>query len=232
MAKSRTKAQAPREPEPTPVSGPEPLSTGGQWIGWGVWGSFVLVGFCFGVWAGTPKSGAKQPIEVADAGTPKTDTLVKPEPPKVEPPKPVVTPPAPKLEPPKVEPKKVEPKVEPMVTEPPPEPKKVEPKKEEPKVEPVADVSFAKDIKPIFISKCLVCHEGAKAKAGIDVTSVAAIMKGGKKGPILAVGDLKGSSIWTSVEANEMPPDDSGKPPLTNAEKKLLKDWVLGGAKP
>jgi|GEM_PF-1644115 len=237
MAKTKTKIRpalkGDRSAERAPLLMEEPLSVRGQWIGWSVWGSFALIGFCFGVWVGTSKSGAQ--VETVQS-TPSPTLAQTPPSPLVEPTKTNVVP-APK--PP--EPKKVEPRVEPMVT---PEPKKVEPtpeptpepKKMEPepkKVEPpkdVAQVSLKADLMPMFRTKCLNCHGATSVKGGLDMRTLEAMIKGGKQnGAGVKSGDFKASSIWFRVDDDSMPEDGT---PLTPAEKKLIRDWILGGLKP
>ena len=43
-------------------------------------------------------------------------------------------------------------------------------------------VDFAKDIHPLLKRSCLACHNTTKAKAGLNLESPAAIMKGGDTG--------------------------------------------------
>jgi protein TonB len=206
---------------------PPPLSASAQLIGLSTYAVCLLLGFGFGLWAG---SRPPRPVEVARADEKSADTRPA-EPPAAkgaEKPTPAVTP----ANPPKKEPKSEAPKPEPPKREPPkkdpprPAPKKVEPKPEPPV--PAANITFAKDIVPVFRSYCLTCHSGAKPKGGVDLTTVTAIMKGKRGKPILKPGDPAASSVFTSVEDGSMPPE--GKPP-SDAEKKLIRDWILGGAK-
>src|SRR6266700_3332982 len=44
-----------------------------------------------------------------------------------------------------------------------------------------AKVSYARQIKPILVDNCLECHSTEDHKGGLDVTSVANLIKGGKK---------------------------------------------------
>jgi protein TonB len=208
---------------PNEYHGPEPLSANAKFAAWVALGGLVLVGFGFGLWAGTrpPEPKAK---EVAKVTTPE--------------PKKAATP-APKAEPrsePKPEPK---PELVEKKPEPKPEPKPVEPvvvKKPEPKPAPkpepkanVPEVTFAKDIQPLIRSHCLTCHGTPKIQGGFDMRTLAAVMKGGDSGDALKPGDPSKGSMWALIKDGEMPP--AGKPKLTDAEKKLFHDWIAGGAK-
>lgn len=173
--------------------------------------------------AETPKPRASKPTAVA--AVPKGEkpvpvppvvvVPVDPEPKPVEVPKPV--------EPPKPKPKVEVPKpVEPPEPKKPPEVKKpVEPPK------PMA-VTFAK-VQGIFQAKCVTCHGGDMTKNGLDLKTIASMTKGGNGGPGLKPGDADKSYIWEVINDGSMPKD--GSPKLSEDEKKLIKDWINGGAK-
>lgn len=219
------------------------------WTAWSALAVLALVGFCFGVWAGTQKP---ERVTGAQATPPRDD----PAPSKTEPtkadapadPKPTPTVkepdrPAPKKEaaglagakpaadPKPPEPKKTEPKKpEEKKPEPKkPEPKKVEPKKPDPKPSAPAP-TFARDVVPVFRVHCLNCHGGVGVpKGGLDLRTLAATLKGGDGGPGVKANDPDGSPVWQQIEGGMMPPD--GKPRLTEKEKKVVRDWIAGGAK-
>ncbi|HZT82790.1 MAG TPA: c-type cytochrome domain-containing protein [Gemmataceae bacterium] len=89
-------------------------------------------------------------------------------------------------------------------------------------------LTFTKNILPLFEAKCVSCHGGGKKKGGLDVRTVAALLKGGENGPALVPGNLEKSSLWDSIDTNRMPP---GRNKLTPAEKKLIHDWIAAGAR-
>ena len=52
-----------------------------------------------------------------------------------------------------------------------------------------AQVSYARQIKPILTDNCLDCHSAEEHKGGLDASSVATLLKGGKKaGPAIVPG--------------------------------------------
>ncbi len=105
------------------------------------------------------------------------------------------------------------------------ETKKPEPK-DLPKENPVkAQVAFAEHVMPILVARCVNCHAGAKKKGGLDVSSIASMLKGGDTGPAIVAGDLEKSPLWMRVDDDTMPV--TGKP-LTMAEKKILQGWIAG----
>src|SRR5438874_4584330 len=44
-----------------------------------------------------------------------------------------------------------------------------------------AKISYARQIKPILVDNCLECHSTEDHKGGLDITTVANLIKGGKK---------------------------------------------------
>ena len=97
-------------------------------------------------------------------------------------------------------------------------------------------VSYSKDVQPILSKSCSGCHapgkEGFLAN-GLDTTSHAALMKGGKFGPLVKPGDALSSSLNMLVEGRahasiRMP---HGKEKLADKEIEILKVWVNEGAK-
>jgi mono/diheme cytochrome c family protein len=123
----------------------------------------------------------------------------------------------------------------PPVPKNPPPPKNSDPPpKKETSTTPPANltpVSFQKDVLPIFRTYCLNCHGAGsgKPKDGVDLRTIATIMKGNKSGaPILVVGQPEKSAIYTTIEDMSMPPD--GKRPSPQ-ELAIIRNWILTGAK-
>ena len=119
------------------------------------------------------------------------------------------------------------------------EPKK-DPKAGELKPIPVIDlkltapVSFEKDILPIFAAKCQVCHAGNLTEGKLDLSTYAALMKGGKRGAALVAGKADESFLWQVSSHNKKPimPPKTEENPLTSKDVSLLKLWIDQGAKP
>jgi hypothetical protein len=88
-------------------------------------------------------------------------------------------------------------------------------------------IDFDKQIAPILAERCLSCHSGAEPKGGLDLSKREHAMTGGDQGPILAAGKPGDSLLWEYIDQNKMPP----KKPLPVAEKTLLREWIVGGAK-
>jgi len=88
-------------------------------------------------------------------------------------------------------------------------------------------------IQPLFEGHCVTCHGQNKHKAGLRLDSYAAAMRGGKHGPVIKPGDLKGSELFHRItlaptDDDFMPADN--KRPLSISEVKLIEAWISGGA--
>lgn len=94
---------------------------------------------------------------------------------------------------------------------------------------PPPKFTFAADVLPVFQAKCVSCHGGFTAKGKLDVRTIEALVRGGNAGPSLVRGEPEVSPLWTWIATGNMPP--KGKPQLTAAEKKLVKDWIADGAR-
>ena len=104
----------------------------------------------------------------------------------------------------------------------------------EPKVD--AEEAFALRVLPALKAKCYACHgaDTAKIKGGFDLTTRAALLKGGESGkPGVIVGKAADSPLVKAIirsdtDFSAMPPKENDK--LTDAEVKAFKDWIDGGA--
>jgi hypothetical protein len=96
------------------------------------------------------------------------------------------------------------------------------------------DVTFAKDIKPLFERSCFKCHGEEKQKAGLRVDSIEALKKGGDNGKVIELGKSEKSPLVHTVaglvEDMMMPPEGKADP-LTKEEIGLLRAWIDQGAK-
>jgi hypothetical protein len=93
-------------------------------------------------------------------------------------------------------------------------------------------VLYDKDIEPILVKKCLVCHGGQVKEGKFDLTSYDTMMKGGKRMKPLVAGKAHESLLYKVSGRTEkpfMPP--KGEVPLTPEELALLKLWIDQGAK-
>ena len=84
-------------------------------------------------------------------------------------------------------------------------------------------------MRPLLRANCVGCHKPAKKKGGLDLTSVASLLKGGEAG-LIKPGHGADSEILKQISGAEpeMPKDSD---PLTAAEIALIRRWIDEGAK-
>ena len=90
------------------------------------------------------------------------------------------------------------------------------------------------DIQPIMLLRCTVCHGNRRQEAGLDLRTKASMLKGGKSGPAINLGNPEESLVLKRMSAEEMPPRDqllrSGVKVMPSNEVELLKRWIELGA--
>jgi mono/diheme cytochrome c family protein len=97
-----------------------------------------------------------------------------------------------------------------------------------------ADVSYYRDIRPIFQEHCQGCHQPAKRGGEYVMTSYKELLKGGEsESPAVVPGDLEESYLLLLVT-----PDEEGKaempkekPALTKAQIEKITAWIKAGAR-
>lgn len=103
-------------------------------------------------------------------------------------------------------------------------------------VTPVASgdkIDFASQVWPIFVDKCLYCHNAEKDKGKLRMHTEELSLKGGSDGPLYVKGKSEESlliqHIITDDEDEVMPPPKENKK-VTEEELKILRAWVNQGA--
>src|SRR5688572_5610882 len=78
-----------------------------------------------------------------------------------------------------------------------------------------AEERFERDVLPVFKTRCLSCHSGKTPQAGLDLATAPALLKGGRSGPSIVIGEAARSLLIEKVVSKSMPPSD---PKLTEQE--------------
>ncbi|HZT81282.1 MAG TPA: DUF1549 domain-containing protein, partial [Gemmataceae bacterium] len=90
---------------------------------------------------------------------------------------------------------------------------------------------FVKQVRPLLVEKCLKCHGGEKTRGDFDLSTRAALLKGGSSGEPGAVPfRAKDSRLYRLVAHREKPHMPAKSPKLPDAQVKLLADWIDLGA--
>ncbi len=92
-------------------------------------------------------------------------------------------------------------------------------------------VDYLRDIKPLFVQRCVACHGAIKQKNGLRLDTVPLMRRGGQSGPAIEPGHSDDSLIFDALQGvnglRRMPPEGE---PLTAAQIDLIRRWVEQGA--
>ena len=96
-----------------------------------------------------------------------------------------------------------------------------------------AQVSYFRDVRPIFQEHCQGCHQPAKPQGGLVMTNYAALKKGGESGePAFVPGKPEESLLVDQLlplgDTPPLMPKDG--PPLSKVQIDLISRWVAEGA--
>lgn len=92
---------------------------------------------------------------------------------------------------------------------------------------------FRANVRPLLVENCLRCHNPKRMKraGGLDQTSIAAILAGGRSGPAIVPGhpdeSLLIQAVRWEIEDLEMP---AGGDKLSEEQIEALEQWVADGA--
>lgn len=91
--------------------------------------------------------------------------------------------------------------------------------------------SFVRDIQPVLQRQCQGCHQPASKSSGLDLTTYAALAKGGKRGAPWDTATASNSLLLRYINGSTQPRMPIGAPPLPADQIKLVEDWIAAGAK-
>lgn len=91
--------------------------------------------------------------------------------------------------------------------------------------------SFVRDIQPVLQRQCQGCHQPASRNSGLDLTTYAALAKGGKRGAPWDTAAVANSILLRYINGAAQPRMPIGAAPLPADQIKLFEDWIAAGAK-
>jgi uncharacterized membrane protein len=95
-----------------------------------------------------------------------------------------------------------------------------------------AQVSWTRDVVPIFDEACNECHKEGKIESKLDMTTVAGLVLGGEKyGPAIIPGKPDESTTIKYVRGELQPQMPKDEFPLTKAQLHTLRMWISAGAR-
>ena len=91
------------------------------------------------------------------------------------------------------------------------------------------ELTFEKDIRPIFRAHCYDCHGATPdVKGKLDLRLVRFLQSGGESGAAIVAGKPDESYLLDRIRNGEMPPGENSVPA---AEIVLIEKWIAAGAK-
>ena len=99
---------------------------------------------------------------------------------------------------------------------------------------PTADPNtfYGAQIQPIFTARCIDCHGADKQKGNLRLDSYRALMRGGKDGPVIQMGNTQGSDLFRRINLPASHDDfmPKGKQSLAPEQVKAIELWIGAGA--
>lgn len=93
-------------------------------------------------------------------------------------------------------------------------------------------VSFARDVAPILVDKCIGCHTDGDAKGGLRLDTFAAMERGGGRGALAVAGNPQASLLVQKlVTPNAQLRMPKGGEALSEKEVQAITAWVREGLK-
>jgi hypothetical protein len=93
-----------------------------------------------------------------------------------------------------------------------------------------ADLTFARDIEPIFSKSCWNCHNADAQLADLDLSTRAAAIRGGEHGAAIVPGNAEQSKLYRMVAGLDSIQMPMGGDKLAPAEIAAIKAWIDRGA--
>ena len=89
-------------------------------------------------------------------------------------------------------------------------------------------------IRPILSDRCFACHGPDAQSRESDLRLDVFDGPEGAHAWVIEPGSVEDSEFWNRITTDDdselMPPPDSHKPPLSDAERQLIKTWIESGA--
>ena len=99
---------------------------------------------------------------------------------------------------------------------------------------PAAVAVTQHDVQAILLRHCTVCHGRRHQEGGLSLLDRKSLLKGGKSGPAIVLGQPGSSLLIKRIHAGQMPPKENllntGTRPLKPRDISRLERWIQAGA--
>src|SRR5262245_5704406 len=87
---------------------------------------------------------------------------------------------------------------------------------------------FRERVAPLLAERCIRCHQGAKAKGGLNLTRYEGALKGGESGPAMVPGKPD-QSLLVEYVSGDKPQMPKGEDALSKSQVAALRQWIAEG---
>jgi hypothetical protein len=91
-------------------------------------------------------------------------------------------------------------------------------------------VNYTDHVLPLLREKCLGCHNGDKARGGLDASNFVKLMEGGSSGAVVKPGDPDDSRLYTLAAHKAEPKMPPKSDPLPAEQLATISRWIKQGA--
>src|SRR5262245_36734739 len=99
--------------------------------------------------------------------------------------------------------------------------------------EDVSSQLYDRHVRPLFEEHCQTCHSTESKQGGLDLSSAAALLRGGTRGAAITPGNAKTSLLYRLLTHEEEPAMPYKAPKLSKEAIALVELWInLGGHVP
>ncbi len=88
---------------------------------------------------------------------------------------------------------------------------------------------FEMEIQPLLAERCVACHGGDRPQSGLDLSSLASLLRGGVHGPVVLEGFSDKSVLIRQLVSGAMPPEGAGSA-LKDDEIEAIRSWIDEGS--
>ncbi|MGV8838733.1 MAG: c-type cytochrome domain-containing protein [Bauldia sp.] len=85
------------------------------------------------------------------------------------------------------------------------------------------------DVGAVFAERCVMCHAGEGAPAGVTLDTLANVIAGGANGPIVVAGAPDASELVRRLRGDSVPRMPLAGEPLTAEAIAMVEAWVIAG---
>ncbi|MFO0828333.1 MAG: c-type cytochrome domain-containing protein [Phycisphaerales bacterium] len=90
-------------------------------------------------------------------------------------------------------------------------------------------ITYVDHVRPIFVARCLNCHNPDKLKGDLDLSTYRTTLAGSSSGAIVVAGDPNASILVGVLERTREPPMPPRSDKLPASDLATIRAWVAGG---